>query len=253
MHLIELLIRRNQLSGRRSITPLGFVIIGIVLVFVGALSVGWFRQITRNVSALDISQTVSFAESAEAAVPTATPLRPSSAPHTNSSAREWPLQTVHTPLGEDAYVAPREVSAAVLRDYYDTIQDWDAHKYDLAYLQKHASDYFSGKQLERIRSLLDWLKQENQTVELGGYMLLPAGHSVQFAPNGMQAFVIEYIAAGKTYGYNLKTQAKMDEQEMPDRIIMTEMSYDAAAKRWKISRLALSMDLKTKQVLWQDQ
>ncbi len=248
MHLFELLIRKNQLSGRRSITPLGVVVIGIALVFVGALFVGWFRQITRNVSALDINQTVRLVESAEAAMPTATLV-----PQTNSNSPGWTLQTIHTPLGEDTYAAPREVSAKVLRDYYATIQDWDAHKFDLAYLQQHASDYFSGKQLERMQALLDWLKQENQTVELGGYTLLPIGHSVQFAPNGVQAFVIEYIAAGKTYGYNLKTQAEIDEQELPDRIVMTEMSYDAAAKHWKISRLALSMDLKTKQVLWQDQ
>ena len=248
MHLFELLIRKNQLSGRRSITPLGVVVIGIALVFVGALFVGWFRQITRNVSALDINQTVRLVESAEAAMPTLTPM-----PQVKPNTPEWKLQIVHTPLGEDTYVAPREVSAKVLRDYYATIQDWDAHKFDLAYLQQHASDYFSGKQLERMRSLLDWLKQENQTVELGGYTLLPTGHSVQFAPNGVQAFVIEYIAGGKTYGYNLKTQAEIDEQELPDRIAMTEMTYDATAKRWKISRIALSMDLKTKQVLWQDQ
>lgn len=247
MHLFELLIRKNQLSGRRSITPLGVVVIGIVLMFVGALFVGWFRQITRNVSALDLSQTVRLVESAEAAVPTETPI-----PQTNPNAPEWKLQTIHTPLGEDTYAAPREVSAAVLRDYYATIREWDAHKFDLEYLRQHVPDYFSGKQLERMQALLDWLKQENQTVELGGYSLLPVGHSVQFAPNGVQAFVIEYIAAGKTYDYNLKTQVKIDEQELPNRIVMTEMSYDTATKRWKISRLALSMDLKTKQVLWQD-
>lgn len=248
MHLVELLIRKNQLSGRRSITPLGVVIIGIALVFVGALFVGWFRQITHNVNALDMNQTVTLAESAEAAAPTV-----QATSQTDAASSGWTVQIVHTPLGEDAVAAPPEVTEAVLRDYDATVQDWDAHKFDLAYLQQHAPEYFSGKQLERMQALLDWLRQENQTVELGGYSLLPIGRSVQYESNGVQAFVIEYIAAGKAYDYNLKTKARLDEQELPDRIVMTEVSYDATAKRWKISRLALSMDLNTKQVLWQDQ
>lgn len=248
MHLVELLIRKNQLSGRRSITPLGVVVIGIMLVFVGALLIGWFRQITRNVNALDMNPIVLSAQSAQATAlttPTTVPATP--------NAPEWTMQIVHTPLGAALIAAPPEVTAAVLRDYDLTIKDWDAHKFELGYLQQHAPDFFSGKQLERMNALLPWLKQENQTVAFGGYALLPIGRSVQYAPDGVDAFVIEYIAAGKTYDYDLKTKAKLDEQQLPDRIVVTQVSYDAAAKRWKISRLALSMDLQTKQVLWQDQ
>ena len=247
MHLVELLIYKNQLSGRRQITPLGFVVCGIVLLFVGALFVGWFREITRNVNALGPNQAVTLAQSAEAAAPAA-----QDGTQTNPATPGWTVKIVKTPLGEDAVEAPPEVTEAVLRDYDAAVKDWDAHKFDLAYLQQHAPDSFSGKQLERMKALLNWLKQENQTVELGGYELLSIGRSVQYAPNGVQAFVIEYIAAGETFEYNLKTKAKMDATELPDRIVMTEVTYDAAAKRWKISRIALSMDLKTKQVLWQD-
>lgn len=163
------------------------------------------------------------------------------------------MQIVHTPLGADMVTAPPEVTKAVLRDYDQTIKDWDAHKFELGYLQAHAPDLFSGKQLERMNALLPWLKQENQTVAFGGYTLLPIGRSVQYAPDGVDAFVIEYIAAGETYDYDLTTRAPIDEQALPDRIVMTEVSYDTTAKHWKISRLALSMDLQTKQVLWQDE
>lgn len=247
MHLVELLIRKNQLSGRRSITPLGIVVIGIALVFVGALLVGWFRQITRNVNALDVNPIVLSAQNAQAAVlatPTAGPA--------TSNNPGWTMQTVHTPLGIDMVTAPPEVTAAVLHDYDAAIHAWDAHKFDLAYLEQHAPDFFNGKQLARMQALLPWLKQENRTVALGGYTRLPIGRSVQYAPDGVNAFVIDYIAAGKTYDYDLTTRAPIDEQTLPDRIVMTELSYDTAAKRWKISRLALSMDLQTKQVLWQD-
>lgn len=247
MHLIGLLIQKNQLSGRRYITPLGFVVVGIVLLFVGALIFGWFRIITRNVNPLDSTQPLILAQSAEVAAP-AEQGEPQRAP----AAPGWSVKVVQTPLGENAVEAPPEVTEAVLRDYDAAIKDWDAHKFDLAYLHQHAPDFFIGKQLERMQSLLKWMEQENQTVALGGYELLSIGRSVQYAPSGVQAFVVEYIAAGTTFEYNLKTKAKMNPTGLPDRIVMTEVSYDVAVKRWKISRIALSMDLKTKQVLWQD-
>ncbi len=248
MHLIELLIRKNQLSGRRSIAPLGWVVIGIAVLFLGTVVLAWYRQITRNVSPLDMNQIVTLIQDSQAnALPT---------PHmqtTNNDAPSWTVQIVKTPLGVDAVQAPPEVTKAVLSDYDAALDDWDAHQFDLEYLKVHAPDYFSGRQLPRMQGMLDWMQQEKHAVALHDYKLLPLGRSVQYAPNGTQAVVIEYIAAGKTYEYDLKTHAHLDEQELPDRIVMTEMTYDTAAKRWKISRIALSMDLNTKQVLWQDQ
>lgn len=248
MHLIELLIQKNQLSGRRYITPLGLVIVGIILVFTGAFALGWYRQITRNVSSLETNPAVTLAQVVEAAGPTIAPPQ-----NVNGDTLGWTVKIVKTPLGVDAVEAPPEVTAAVLHDFDAALDDWDAHKFDLAYLQKHAPNYYSGRQLERMQGMLKWMQQEKHAVALREYQLLPLNRSVQYAPNGTQAFVIEYIAAGKTYEYDLKTRAKTDEQDLPDRVVMTEVSYDHAAKRWKISRLALSMDLQTKQVLWQDQ
>lgn len=248
MHLIELLIHKNQLSGRRSIAPLGWVLIGIGVLFVGAFLFGWYHQITRNVAPLEMNQIVSLVSDNQAtAFPTPQQIS------INSATPSWNLQIVKTPLGVDMVEAPPEVTKAVLRDYDAALDDWDAHKFDLNYLKAHVSDSFGGRQLERMQGMLDWMGQEKHAVPLRGYQLLPLGRSVQYAPNGTQAVVIEYIAAGKTHEYDLTTRTEVDEQELPDRIVMTEMTYDSAAKRWKVSRIALSMDLQTKQVLWQDQ
>ncbi|MCC7165513.1 MAG: hypothetical protein IT331_23650 [Anaerolineae bacterium] len=247
MHLIELLFQKNQLSGRKHVTPLGWVLFGIGVLFVGALIFGWYRQITGNVNMLEPNSSIALAEVVETAEP-ATPQNP----HANNEAPNWTFRIVKTPLGVDAVEAPPEVTKAVLSDFDAALDGWDAHKFDLDYLKAHASDFFSGRQLTRMQGMLDWMQQEKHAVALHEYELLPLGRSVQYAPNGTQAVVIEYIAAGKTYEYDLKTRAQLDEQEIPDRIVMTEMSYDSSASRWKISRIALSMDLQTKKVFWQD-
>lgn len=247
MHLIELLIQKNQLSGRNRITPLGWLLVGIVALFMGALVFGWFRFITRNVSMFDVTPTLTIAQGAKTPETTTAPT-----PITIEGAPNWSLKIVKTPLGVDLVEAPSEVTQAVLKNYDEALDDWDAHKFDLKYLQQIAPKYFIGKQLSRVQGMLSWMEQEKRAVALREYELLPLERSVQYAPNGTQVFLVEYIAAGKTHEYDLNTRAKVDEQKLPDRIVMTELSYDAEAKRWKISRFALAMDLETKQVLWQD-
>ncbi len=248
MHLIELVIQRNPLSGRKHVTPLGWVLVCIIALFIGALAFGWYRQITRNVNAMETMPSVAMAQVDETAVPTSIPT--SSA---KDDAPKWNVKIIKTPLGVDMIEAPREVTTQVLKNYDEALDDWDAHKFELDYLKTRAPEYFIGKQLSRMRGMLNWMQQEQRTVALREYRLLPLERSVQYAPNGTQTFLIEYIAAGKTYEYDLKTRAKIDEQELPDRIVMTELSYDPSAKRWKISRIALSMDFNTKQILWHDQ
>lgn len=248
MHLIELVIQKNQLSGRRHITPLGWIVAGIVALFIGALAMGWFRLMTRNVNTLDLNPMVTMAQFAEASAPTV-----ASAVNANDDAPDWTVKIVKTPLGANVVEAPPEVTHAVLRDFDKALNEWDAHKFEHDYLKAHASEYFIGKQLARMQGMLNWMQQERRVVALREYKLLPLGRSVQYAPNGTQIILVEYIAAGKTYEYDLKTRARVDEQMLPDRVVMTEMSYDADAKRWKISRFALALDLNTKQVLWQDE
>lgn len=247
MHLMELIIQKNQLSGHKHITPLGWILVGIIALFLGAFVFGWFRLVTRNVSELDAMPAVTMEQVVQANT-TAT----AQTPIPNPDAPSWTVKIVKTPLGVDAVEAPPEVTQAVLRNYDEALDDWDAHKFDLDYLQEVAPKYFIGKQLTRIEGMLRWMKQEKRAVALREYKLLPLERSVQFAPNGTQVFLVEYIQAGKAYEYDLNTRKKIDEQELPDRIVMTELSYDADAKRWKISRSALSMDFNTKQVLWQD-
>lgn len=248
MHLIELLIQKDQMSGHKHITGLGWVVTAISVLFIGALLFGWIRQITRNVGLPYPDQTVRLAQHSLA---TATHTPPS--PNAKATAPGWTVKLVKTPLGVDVVVAPPEVTKAVLKDYDAALDDWDAHKFDLTYLRAQTPNYFSDRQLSRMQGMLNWLEKEKRAVALREYKLLPLERSVQYAPTGVQAFVIEYIAAGDVYEYDLKTRTKVDEQKMPDRIVMTQMSYDSAAQRWKISRIALSMDLSTKQVLWQDQ
>lgn len=248
MHLIELVIQRNPLSGRKNVTPLGWVLAFIVALFVGALAFGWYRQVTRNVNVMETMSSVAMAQVDETAVPTSIPTQ-----SVRNDAPKWNVQVIKTPLGVDMIQAPREVTEAVLKNYDEALDDWDAHKFDLGYLKSRAPEYFIGKQLLRMQGMLNWMEQEGRAIALREYKLLPLERSVQYAPNGTQTFLIEYIAAGKTYEYDLNTRAKVDEQELPDRIVMTELSYDAEAERWKISRIALSMDFNTKQILWQDQ
>ncbi len=248
MHLVELVIQRNPLSGRKHVTPLGWILVCIIALFVGALAFGWYRQITRNVNGLETMSLVAMAQVDETAVPTSIPT-----PSAKNDAPKWNVKTIKTPLGVDMIEAPLEVTTQVLKNYDEALDDWDAHKFDLDYLKSRAPEYFIGKQLSRMQGMLNWMQQEQRTVALRDYKLLPLERSVQYAPNGTQAFLIEYIAASKTYEYDLKTRAKLDEQELPDRIVITELSYDAAVERWKISRIALSMDFNTKQILWQDQ
>lgn len=248
MHLVELVIQHNALSGRKHITPLGWILGFIIALFVGALAFGWYRQVTRNVNVMETMPSVAMAQVAETAVPTSIPT-----PSAKNDAPNWNVKIIKTPLGVDMIEAPREVTAQVLKNYDEALDDWDAHKFDLDYLTTHAPEYFIGKQLSRMQGMLNWMRQEQRAIALREYKLLPLERSVQFAPNGTQTFLIEYIAAGKTYEYDLNTRKKIDEQELPDRIVMTELSYDAEAKRWKISRIALSMDFNSKQILWQDQ
>ncbi len=248
MHLVELVIQHNPLSGRKQITPLGWILGFIIALFVGALAFGWYRQITRNVNVIETMPSVAMAQVDETAVSTSIPT-----PSAKNDAPNWSVKVIKTPLGVDMIEAPREVTEQVLKNYDEALEDWDAHKFDIDYLKTRAPEYFIGKQLSRMQSMLNWMQQEQRTVALRDYKLLPLERSVQYAPNGTQTFLIEYIAAGKTYEYDLKTREKIDEQELPDRIVMTELSYDPSVKRWKISRIALSMDFNTKQILWQDQ
>lgn len=248
MHLVELVIQHNSLSGRKHVTPLGWILVCIIALFVGALAFGWYRQITRNVNVIETMPSVAMAQVDETAAPTSTP-----PPSAKNEAPNWSVKIIKTPLGVDMIEAPREVTAQVLKNYDEALDDWDAHKFELDYLKTRAPEYFIGKQLSRMQGVLNWMQQEQRTVALRDYKLLPLERSVQYAPNGTQTFLIEYIAAGKTYEYDLKTRAKVDEQDLPDRIVMTELSYDEEANRWKISRIALSMDFNTKQILWQDQ
>ncbi len=248
MHLVELLMQHNSLSGRKHITPLGWILGFIVALFLGALAFGWYRQITRNVNAMETISSVVMVQVDETPVPTSI-LTPSA----KNDAPNWNVKIIQTPLGVDMVEAPREVTEQVLKNYDEALDDWDAHKFDLEYLKTRAPEYFIGKQLSRMQGMLNWMKQEGRAIALREYELLPLERSVQYAPNGTQTFLIEYIAAGKTYEYDLNSRERIDEQELPDRIVMTELSYDADAKRWKISRIALAMDFNTKQVLWQDQ
>ncbi len=248
MHLVELVIQHNSLSGRKHVTPLGWVLAFIVALFVGALAFGWYRQVTRNVNGIETTSLVAMAQVDETPTPTSIPTA-----SVQNDAPNWSVKVIKTPLGVDMIEAPLEVTTRVLKNYDEALDDWDAHKFDLDYLKSRAPEYFIGKQLSRMQGMLNWMQQEQRTVALRDYKLLPLERSVQYAPNGTQTFLIEYIAAGKTYEYDLKTRAKVDEQELPDRIVMTELSYDASANRWKISRIALSMDFNTKQILWQDQ
>jgi hypothetical protein len=248
MHLIELVIQYNALSGRKHITPLGWILGFIVALFVGALAFGWYRQITRNVNAME---TVSSVAMAQVATPTSLPIPPTAS--AKNGAVDWSVKVIKTPLGLDMIQAPPKVTEQVLKNYDEALNDWDAHKFELDYLKTRAPEYFIGKQLARMRGMLNWMQREGRAIPLREYELLPLERSVQYAPNGTQTFLIEYIAAGKTYEYDLNTRKKIDEQELPDRIVITELSYDAAAKRWKISRIALAMDFNTKQILWRDQ
>lgn len=248
MHLVELVIQHNPLSGRRHITPFGWILGFIVALFIGALAFGWYRQVTRNVNAMETMPSVTMAQVDETPAPTSI-----ATPSAKNDAPNWSVKVIKTPLGVDMIEAPREVTEQVLKNYDEALDDWDAHKFDLDYLKTRAPEYFIGKQLSRMQGMLNWMQREQRTVALRDYKLLPLERSVQYAPNGTQTFLIEYIAAGKTYEYDLNTRAKVDEQELPDRIVIIELSYDAAAKRWKISRFALAMDFNTKQVLWQDQ
>lgn len=246
MHRIELFIQKNQLSGRKRITPLGWVLVGIVALFVGAFVFGWFRVITRNVSELAMTPTVTMAQvEVSGTIVAQTPVAIQDAP-------DWTVKIIKTPLGVEMVQAPPEVTRTVLKNYDEALDDWDEHKFDLNYLQRVAPKYFIGKQLSRMQGMLSWMQKKERALALREYQLLPLERSVQYAPNGMQVFLVEYIAAGKTYEYDLRTRAQVDEQTLPDRIVMTEMSYDTEAKRWKISRFALALDLQTKQVLWQD-
>lgn len=246
MHLIELIIQNNQLSGHKHITPLGWILVGIAALFLGAFVFGWFRLVTRNVGELGGMSAVTMQQVIQANTATA------QTPIPNPDAPSWTVKIVKTPLGVDAVEAPPEVTQTVLRNYDEALDDWDVHKFDHDYLRQVAPNYFIGKQLIRIEGMLSWMQQEKRTVAMREYKLLPLERSVQYAPNGTQVFLVEYIAAGNTYEYDLNTRKKVDEQELPDRIVMTELSYDAKAQRWKISRFALAMDLQTKQVLWQD-
>ncbi len=248
MHLIELVVQRNSLSGRRKLTPLGWVLVCIIALFVGALAFGWYRQVTRNVNVMGTMPSVAMAQ---LATTTASSIFPTAS--VDNGAAKWTVRVIKTPLGVDMIEAPREVTVQVLKNYDEALDDWDAHKFDLDYLKTHAPNYFIGKQLSRMQGMLNGMQKEQRAIALREYKLLPLERSVQFAPNGTQTFLIEYIAAGKTCEYDLKMRTKVDEQELPDRIVMTELSYDASAKRWKISRIALAMDFNTKQVLWQDQ
>lgn len=247
MHLIELVWQRNPLSGRKHITPLGWIVMSIMALFIAALILGWYRQIARNVNVVEASPTVALAQVIATSEPTSAP-----AASAQNDAPSWTVKIVRTPLGLDAVEAPPEITRQVLADYDDALEDWDAHKFELDYLKTRAPDYFIGKQLSRMQALLNWMEKEKRTVAMREYTLLPLERSVQFAPNGTQTFLLEYIRAGNAYEYDLTNRARVSEQSLPDRVVVTEMSYDSDARRWKISRFALALDFTTKQVLWQD-
>lgn len=246
MNISGMLIRKNKVTQRKSLAPFAWLLVFVGLLFAGAVGFGIYRQVTRNLSPLDFSFVLPEPTSL-AATSIGTPTV------TASSTVSWTVDMVQNQLGVTVAQVPPEVAAKAMADYLEATHSWDAHLYDLKYLREHATEYFTGEQLDFLLGVLDWEASNNTAIPMAQDALIPPEHQLQFAADGEHAFVMDYLAAGESIQYDLKTKARKPGTANKSRIAVTELSYDAQAQRWKILHSVALIDLETHQIIWQAQ
>jgi hypothetical protein len=246
MSIGEMLIRKDKVTQHKSLAPLAWLLVFVGVLFLGAGGFAAYRLVTRNVNPLGFSAAPPEPTSV-GAISSATPTIAVSRGVT------WTVDIVQNQLGVTVAQVPPQVATKALGDYLGAIQWWDSHLYDLNYLRGHAAEYFTGEQLEFLLGLLDWEASTSTVIPMGQDPLLPPGHQIQFAADGAHAFVMDYLAAGESPQYDLKTKARKPGTSYSSRVAVTELSYDASAQRWKIMHGVALIDLQTHQIIWQAQ
>ncbi len=246
MSFEEILTHKDKVTQRKSLTATGWVLLFVGVLFIGALGLGLYRQLTHNPSPLASASAI--AEPTEAQIsPTAT------LAITPTQTVTWTVSIMQNQLGITVAQVPPEVATKALSDYLGAIQWWDTHLYDIKYLRAHLAEYFAGEQLAFLQSMLDWETTSNIVVPMGQDQTVPPGHQVQFSADGAHAFVMDYLAAGDSIQYDMKTKARKPGTAYKSRMAVTELVYDAAAQRWKIMHGVALIDLETHQIIWQAQ
>ncbi len=249
-------VQEDSLRNRKRLGPLGWIVVGITILFVLACGLGWYALLTRNVSRLPTNSTPSAtATLAQVAVTTSSiTVTPTVAA---SSLITWTVTATKNANGQTIYDGPAEIKVWALRDY-QAAQKWKMdHLLDRDYLLAHLSEYYSGKALEKEqRDIADSFDGSLRIISapLLYQSRLPAPMDKPvfnaFSADGMQINLSDFNGTDWKF-YDTRTR-KLINAKVHKGTWGYTLEYDPPSKRWKIARLTLKYDLNDDKVMYVD-
>jgi hypothetical protein len=284
--MMNQLIRKDVLTGKRRLAPLGCVVLFTGALFIGACILGWYALLTSNVTRLiepaqaratETAVPAPTLEPAAVVIATATP-KPTmtalanakvTATKTVASAAKptaaaiqatsgitwtvWALPGVTDPVGKPIYDGPPEIKQWIVRDYFASLKFENDYLFDKDYRLANLPLYYTGKYLVRMKKMVAEYFRDNYVVADRIHMRRTAPYDqpiiTQFSSDGKRAMLNDYTAAGEWKVYDTRTRKQMPANQKPNTTDIFWIEFDLQDRRWKIAQFMMSINTDTFEVI----
>lgn len=246
-------VQDDALRSRRKLGPLGWIVLGIVLLFVLVCLAGTYSLVTRNVAELAPHEPSASSTSTTLTAATLSPNVSATAPIT------WTVWIAKDPMGQTIYDGPVDVKAWALRDYVAAQTWFNAHLLDKDYLLQHLDEYYAGKARED-----GWTNLTRAFGETFVIMAPPIAQPrqpapmdkplfVSFSPDGRAMRLNDYTDAGPAKQYDTRTRKPIAVSLKNKFLWQYLVEFDALAERWKIARNTQIINIDTGTLVLSDE
>lgn len=249
MPIRNALLKQDILRRSTRLGWLGWVIVALTALGLIALGASVWRTTDQGPSPL-ISDQVTRGHTTASVVDLVN--SPEGAP--SELPKTWLVWKTRDAIEQEIWDAAPEIKAWVIRDYLAALAWTDEHKFEPQYLEQNLDHYYTDKRLAEMHAILKWEQENNKMFAISTVKRLPLGTIVgTFSPDGKQATLLDYHAAGRGQLFDLQTRKLQQGGSYPNTMHMIELRYDARAQRWKIARERMDYDLDRGKIIWQEE